>query len=129
MVVRVRVEIMGSHKCRIVGKSQSVLMMISPMIFTRTRMMMTVCAGQLHTTAVRPSPHPARGQQQAPTRTGGGGGGSGGDCYARVTERSRLQICFQSQAAPAAIEAWSVGVGSPATLSATKRTRSVATHR
>jgi hypothetical protein len=34
---RVRVEIMGSPKCGIVGKSQPVLMMINPMIFTRTR--------------------------------------------------------------------------------------------
>jgi hypothetical protein len=33
----VRVEIMGSHKCRIAGKSQSVLIMINPIIFTRTR--------------------------------------------------------------------------------------------
>jgi hypothetical protein len=36
--VRVRVEIMGSQKCRIVGKSQSVLIMIDPITFTRTRM-------------------------------------------------------------------------------------------
>jgi hypothetical protein len=36
-LVRVRVEIMGSQKCRIVGKSQSVLIMIDPIIFTRTR--------------------------------------------------------------------------------------------
>jgi hypothetical protein len=36
--VRVRVEIMGSQKCRTVGKSQSVLMIINPIIFTRTRM-------------------------------------------------------------------------------------------
>eukprot|EP01047_Picozoa_sp_COSAG01_P093188 COSAG01_NODE_24381_length_781_cov_1.016129_2_plen_146_part_01 len=36
-LLRVRVEIMGSQKCRIVGKSQSVLMMIDPIIFTRTR--------------------------------------------------------------------------------------------
>eukprot|EP01047_Picozoa_sp_COSAG01_P043380 COSAG01_NODE_3847_length_5644_cov_25.352209_7_plen_151_part_00 len=35
--VRVRVEIMGSQNCRIVGKSQSVLIMISPIIFTGTR--------------------------------------------------------------------------------------------
>jgi multidrug efflux pump subunit AcrA (membrane-fusion protein) len=35
--IRVRVEITGSQKCRIVGKSQPVLMMINPMIFTRTR--------------------------------------------------------------------------------------------
>jgi hypothetical protein len=28
---------MGSQKCRIVGKSQSVLIMINPIIFTRTR--------------------------------------------------------------------------------------------
>ena len=34
---QVRVEIMGSPECRIVGKSQSVLMMINPIIFTRTR--------------------------------------------------------------------------------------------
>jgi choline dehydrogenase-like flavoprotein len=36
-VIRVRVEMMGSPKCRIVGKSQSVHMMINPIIFTRTR--------------------------------------------------------------------------------------------
>jgi hypothetical protein len=36
--LRVRVEIMGSQKCRrIVGKSQSVLIMVDPTIFTRTR--------------------------------------------------------------------------------------------
>jgi hypothetical protein len=33
----VRVEIMGSQKCGIVGKSQPVLIMINPIIFTRTR--------------------------------------------------------------------------------------------
>jgi hypothetical protein len=31
------VEIMGSPKCRIVGTSQSVLIMIDPIIFTHTR--------------------------------------------------------------------------------------------
>jgi hypothetical protein len=36
--VRVRVEVMGSHKCGIVGKYQSVLIMINPMISPRTRM-------------------------------------------------------------------------------------------
>eukprot|EP01047_Picozoa_sp_COSAG01_P002225 COSAG01_NODE_58_length_30193_cov_12.302020_8_plen_102_part_00 len=35
--LRVRVEIMGSQKCGIVGKSQPVLMMVNPIIFTRTR--------------------------------------------------------------------------------------------
>jgi hypothetical protein len=35
--LRVRVEIMGSQPCRIVRKSQPVLMMINPMISTRTR--------------------------------------------------------------------------------------------
>jgi hypothetical protein len=35
--LRVRVEIMGSQKCGIVGKSQPALIMINPMIFTRTR--------------------------------------------------------------------------------------------
>jgi hypothetical protein len=35
--LRVRVEIIGSQKHGIVGKSQSVLIMINPMIFTRTR--------------------------------------------------------------------------------------------
>jgi hypothetical protein len=34
---RVRVAIMGSQKCRNVGKSQPALIMINPMIFTRTR--------------------------------------------------------------------------------------------
>jgi hypothetical protein len=37
MHVRVRVEIMGAPKCRHVGESQPVLMMINPMTFTRTR--------------------------------------------------------------------------------------------
>jgi hypothetical protein len=36
-VIRVRLEIMGPGKCGIVGKSQSALMMINPIIFTRTR--------------------------------------------------------------------------------------------
>jgi hypothetical protein len=36
--VRVRVEIMGSQNSGIVGKYQPVLIMINPMIFTRTRM-------------------------------------------------------------------------------------------
>jgi hypothetical protein len=36
-VIRVRVEIMGSQKCRNVGKSQSVHIMINPIISTRTR--------------------------------------------------------------------------------------------
>jgi hypothetical protein len=36
--MRVRVEIMGSQKCGIVGKSRSVPFMINPIIFTRTRM-------------------------------------------------------------------------------------------
>jgi hypothetical protein len=35
--VRVRVELMGSQTCRIAGESQSVLIMINPIIFTRTR--------------------------------------------------------------------------------------------
>jgi hypothetical protein len=36
--LRVRVEIMGSKKCGIVGESQSILSMIDPMIiFTRSR--------------------------------------------------------------------------------------------
>ena len=42
--LRVRVEIMGSQKCTIVAKSQSVLIVIHPIISTRTR-----------TTAPRPS--------------------------------------------------------------------------
>jgi hypothetical protein len=38
MNLSARVEIMGSQKCRIVGKSQPVhIMMINPIIFTRTR--------------------------------------------------------------------------------------------
>ena len=45
--LRVRVEIMGSQKCGIVGKSQSVLIMINPIIiFTRTRI-----GGETHTRA------------------------------------------------------------------------------
>eukprot|EP01047_Picozoa_sp_COSAG01_P000858 COSAG01_NODE_17_length_39991_cov_30.596160_17_plen_51_part_00 len=37
-MTRVRVEIMGSQKCDMVGKSQSVLITISPMISTRNAM-------------------------------------------------------------------------------------------
>eukprot|EP01047_Picozoa_sp_COSAG01_P035515 COSAG01_NODE_2732_length_7167_cov_174.607951_5_plen_192_part_00 len=37
LCVRVRVEIMGSPTCRIVGKSQPVLAVIHPIVFTRTR--------------------------------------------------------------------------------------------
>jgi hypothetical protein len=37
LVLRVRVEIMGSQKCRTVGESQSVLIMIDPIISTCTR--------------------------------------------------------------------------------------------
>jgi hypothetical protein len=39
----VRVEVMGSQKCRIVGKSQSVFIMIYPIIFTRTRTVQLAC--------------------------------------------------------------------------------------
>eukprot|EP01047_Picozoa_sp_COSAG01_P033587 COSAG01_NODE_2478_length_7613_cov_477.283737_4_plen_335_part_00 len=39
----VRVEVMGSQNCRIVRKSQSVLMMINPIIFTRTRTVQLAC--------------------------------------------------------------------------------------
>ena len=35
--IGVRVEILGWQKCGIVGKSQRLLMMIDPVIFTRTR--------------------------------------------------------------------------------------------
>jgi hypothetical protein len=37
MCLRVRVEIMGSQKCRIVGKSQPVIIVIDPIIFTCSR--------------------------------------------------------------------------------------------
>jgi hypothetical protein len=41
--VWVRVIITGSQKCRNVGKSQTVLVLTNPMIFTRTRMRACVC--------------------------------------------------------------------------------------
>jgi hypothetical protein len=44
--IRVRVEIMGSHKCRIVGKYQSVAIMIDAIIFTRARS--TVRCGRVY---------------------------------------------------------------------------------
>ena len=50
--VRVRVEIMGSQKYRIVGKSQSVLMMIHPIIFTRTRTLIRHGNAQWATAAI-----------------------------------------------------------------------------
>jgi hypothetical protein len=54
---RVRVEIMGSQNCRILGKSQSGLIMIDPMIFTRTR----IGAGGDQPPAGRGAPDAAHG--------------------------------------------------------------------
>jgi hypothetical protein len=50
--IRVRVEIMGSQNCRIVGKSQPVLFMINPIIFTRTRIILRPRRARL----TRPTP-------------------------------------------------------------------------
>jgi hypothetical protein len=47
-----RVKIMGSQTCRIVGKYQSVIIVINPIIFTRTR---TDCAPQLCTACINPA--------------------------------------------------------------------------
>jgi hypothetical protein len=63
---------MGSQKCGIVGKSQPVLSMINPMIFTRTRILCALAAGRTGTghlshTHARDTVHTWRG--------GGGGGG------------------------------------------------------
>eukprot|EP01047_Picozoa_sp_COSAG01_P047897 COSAG01_NODE_4618_length_4876_cov_8.446305_3_plen_174_part_00 len=44
--VLVRVEILGAPKCRNVGESQSVLIMIDPIIFTRTRSHADTCSPQ-----------------------------------------------------------------------------------
>ena len=38
MMARVRVEIMGSQKFRSTGRSQTIRIMINPIIFPRTRM-------------------------------------------------------------------------------------------
>jgi|EP01047_Picozoa_sp_COSAG01_P030297 hypothetical protein len=43
LLLRVRVEIMGLQNIGIVGKSQSVLVMINPIIFTRTRTLVGGC--------------------------------------------------------------------------------------
>jgi hypothetical protein len=51
----VRVEIMGSQKCRIVGKSQSVLIMISPIISTRTRTILPVLRSRRGRSGMAPS--------------------------------------------------------------------------
>jgi hypothetical protein len=56
----VRGEIMGSQQCRIVGKSQPVLIRINPMIFTRTR--------HAHTRAHTPPSFPGRQAQPSPAR-------------------------------------------------------------
>jgi hypothetical protein len=45
VAVRVRVKILGSQNCGIVGKYQSVLVMINPNIFTRTRMTSVAVVG------------------------------------------------------------------------------------
>ena len=55
--VRVRVEIMGSQKCGIVRKSQSILIMINPIIFTRTR----TVSGAEYVPAPAPAPPPLPG--------------------------------------------------------------------
>jgi hypothetical protein len=52
-VIRVRVEIMGPVKCENAGESQSVPIMINPIIFTRTRTSPGVAAAQ----TPRTSPH------------------------------------------------------------------------
>eukprot|EP01047_Picozoa_sp_COSAG01_P029837 COSAG01_NODE_2061_length_8482_cov_6.301925_2_plen_89_part_00 len=44
-ILRVRVEIMGPGRYENVGKSQSVLIVINPMIFTRTRTLERVLGG------------------------------------------------------------------------------------
>eukprot|EP01047_Picozoa_sp_COSAG01_P046610 COSAG01_NODE_4391_length_5072_cov_2.913533_6_plen_187_part_00 len=51
--IRVQVEIMGSKNCRIVGKSQSALMMSNPIIFTRTRTRAVQCTPPRHRPHVR----------------------------------------------------------------------------
>jgi hypothetical protein len=63
--LRVRVEIMGSKKCRIVGESQPVLIMINPMIFTRTREGRGLPHGSgVHAAAVADSTHAASWRTQ-----------------------------------------------------------------
>jgi hypothetical protein len=90
--IRVRVEIMGSQKCGIVGESQPVLMMINPIIFTRTRTDQErrvagreLGAGREHAQPLAPPDvaHRRRGHGAAGagarsdrfTRASGGGGG------------------------------------------------------
>jgi hypothetical protein len=59
--LRVRVEIMGSQKCGIVGKSQSVLMMINPMISTRTRTRTSARRKSVHVPSCYGAPRLPRG--------------------------------------------------------------------
>jgi hypothetical protein len=72
--VRVRVEIMGSPKCGRVGKSQPVLIMIHPIIFTRTR------RGPSSWTWTAPRPSARCGSCRARARA---------SCWLRPTESSR----------------------------------------
>jgi hypothetical protein len=62
--IRVRVEIMGSQKCRNVGNSQPVLMMINPIVSTRTR--------------TERSPRSIRTRSTPPPRGGEGAGTAAG---------------------------------------------------
>jgi hypothetical protein len=63
--VRVRVKIMGSQKCGIVGKYQSVLIMINTIISTRTRKRCDLCFVssfwilELHSSTTATVPHRA----------------------------------------------------------------------
>jgi hypothetical protein len=90
--VQVQVEIMGAQKCRIVGKYQPILIMISPIIFTRSRTTAFACW----------SPPPNRHSIAAPTPRAAG--------YATTITGHRRQARQESRAhTPAGTEGGRAG--------------------
>jgi hypothetical protein len=86
--IRVRVEILGSQKRRIVGKSQSVVIMINPIIFTRTRMYHMYCQHVFVLLCGGAVPRPVRAQGDAPAVRGGGPRPSRGCAAVRRSARA-----------------------------------------
>jgi hypothetical protein len=88
----VRGEIMGSHKCRSVGKSQSVLIMIDPIISPRTRV----------------SPGESQGGARARGREGRGGGVAAAAAHSAKGSSSSSSSSESTTAVEKPAKAWTL---------------------
>jgi hypothetical protein len=84
---------MGSQKCRIVGKSQSVLIVINPIIFTRTRSCLVCCCAEsaCHGGAVREG-FIAEGGKASNTKGSVRGGGSAGEVQSAAKAKYNYHV-------------------------------------